>query len=129
MDGEPVTLEWCRRFWRRSGSGWRRTAGRSAAADAAAATAGSRCFRREEFPEFLTLPAYQTAGVSEREGLTERELRHSSYDWGGWGRTSNLPVNSRALCQLSYTPKWSWQRGCDSTWVGPIRSSHFRPGV
>ena len=25
-------------------------------------------------------------------------------DWGGWGRTSNLPVNSRALCQLSYTP-------------------------
>ena len=26
--------------------------------------------------------------------------------WGGWGRTSNLPVNSRALCQLSYTPKW-----------------------
>ena len=25
--------------------------------------------------------------------------------WGGWGRTSNLPVNSRALCQLSYTPK------------------------
>ena len=26
--------------------------------------------------------------------------------WGGWGRTSNLPVNSRALCQLSYTPRW-----------------------
>jgi molybdenum cofactor cytidylyltransferase len=25
--------------------------------------------------------------------------------WGGWGRTSNLPVNSRALCQLSYTPR------------------------
>ncbi len=25
--------------------------------------------------------------------------------WGGWGRTSNLPVNSRALCRLSYTPK------------------------
>lgn len=24
--------------------------------------------------------------------------------WGGWPRTSNLPVNSRALCQLSYTP-------------------------
>ena len=24
--------------------------------------------------------------------------------WGGWGRTSNLPVNSRALCLLSYTP-------------------------
>src|SRR3954470_4387969 len=45
--------------------------------------------------------------------------------WGGWGRTSNLPVNSRALCQLSYTPQWSWQRGCDSTWVGPTRSSDF----
>jgi molybdenum cofactor cytidylyltransferase len=27
--------------------------------------------------------------------------------WGGWGRTSNLPVNSRALCQLSYTPRWN----------------------
>ena len=26
-------------------------------------------------------------------------------DWGGWGRTSNLPVNSRALCRLSYTPR------------------------
>ncbi len=25
-------------------------------------------------------------------------------DWGGRGRTCNLPVNSRALCQLSYTP-------------------------
>ena len=28
----------------------------------------------------------------------------STADWGGWGRTSNLPVNSRALCRLSYTP-------------------------
>jgi hypothetical protein len=26
-------------------------------------------------------------------------------NWGGWGRTSNLPVNSRALCRLSYTPR------------------------
>ena len=26
-------------------------------------------------------------------------------DWGGRGRTCNLPVNSRALCQLSYTPR------------------------
>ena len=25
--------------------------------------------------------------------------------WGGWIRTTNLPVNSRLLCQLSYTPK------------------------
>src|SRR5687768_8624922 len=40
-------------------------------------------------------------------------LTHSSWltanssHWGGWGRTSNLPVNSRALCQLSYTPRWN----------------------
>ena len=26
------------------------------------------------------------------------------FSWGGWIRTTNLPVNSRALRQLSYTP-------------------------
>ena len=26
-------------------------------------------------------------------------------DWGGWTRTTNFPVNSRAVCQLTYTPK------------------------
>src|ERR1700722_1240719 len=25
-------------------------------------------------------------------------------NWGGWIRTSDLPVNSRTLCQLSYPP-------------------------
>ncbi len=25
-------------------------------------------------------------------------------DWGGRTRTSNFPVNSRAVCQLTYTP-------------------------
>jgi hypothetical protein len=25
--------------------------------------------------------------------------------WGGWIRTSDLLINSQALCQLSYTPK------------------------
>ena len=29
----------------------------------------------------------------------------AEHDWGGRNRTCNLPVNSRALCQLSYTPK------------------------
>lgn len=28
----------------------------------------------------------------------------TSLHWGGWIRTTNLPVNSRLLCQLSYTP-------------------------
>src|SRR6266704_5695967 len=26
-------------------------------------------------------------------------------NWGGRTRTSNFPVNSRAVCQLTYTPK------------------------
>src|SRR5829696_1599664 len=25
-------------------------------------------------------------------------------DWGGWIRTTDLLINSQALCQLSYTP-------------------------
>ena len=25
-------------------------------------------------------------------------------NWGGWIRTTNFPVNSRAVCQLTYTP-------------------------
>ncbi len=34
--------------------------------------------------------------------LRTRVLR--SGNWGGRIRTCNLPVNSRALCRLSYTP-------------------------
>ena len=30
-------------------------------------------------------------------------------DWGGWSRTTDLRINSPALCQLSYAPK-----GCAS---------------
>lgn len=26
-------------------------------------------------------------------------------NWGGWIRTTDLLINSQALCQLSYTPK------------------------
>ena len=26
------------------------------------------------------------------------------YYWGGWIRTTDLLINSQALCQLSYTP-------------------------
>ncbi len=33
-----------------------------------------------------------------------RCLGVSLSSWGGRTRTSNFPVNSRALCQLSYTP-------------------------
>src|SRR5207249_4504669 len=28
-----------------------------------------------------------------------------NFSWGGRTRTSNFPVNSRAVCQLTYTPK------------------------
>src|SRR5919109_196087 len=41
----------------------------------------------------------ETAGT-EKEGP-----KSLLFHWGGWGRTSNLPVNSRALCRLSYTPR------------------------
>ena len=56
-------------------------------------------FAAREFPEFLTLAAYREAEL----GASSQHLTRQLY-WGGWGRTSNLPVNSRALCQLSYTP-------------------------
>jgi hypothetical protein len=26
------------------------------------------------------------------------------HNWGGWIRTTDLLINSQALCQLSYTP-------------------------
>ena len=41
--------------------------------------------------------------------------------WGGRGRTSNLPGNSRALCQLSYTP--STKNGRDPQGSRPSRTS------
>ena len=28
-------------------------------------------------------------------------------NWGGWTRTTNIRINSAALCRLSYTPKAS----------------------
>ncbi len=34
----------------------------------------------------------------------ESTPRTGNSNWGGRTRTSNFPVNSRALCQLSYTP-------------------------
>jgi molybdenum cofactor cytidylyltransferase len=47
-------------------------------------------------------------------------------DWGGWGRTSNLPVNSRALCRLSYTPKTKYTADRHFTFTRRARS---RPGI
>jgi hypothetical protein len=41
-------------------------------------------------------------------------------NWGGWGRTSNLPVNSRALCQLSYTPKAGTHDWCEGVVTLPL---------
>ena len=41
----------------------------------------------------------------EGRGPLENERENLQLSWGGWGRTSNLPVNSRALCRLSYTPR------------------------
>src|SRR2546425_222282 len=33
-----------------------------------------------------------------------RDEHNKTADWGGRTRTSNFPVNSRAVCQLTYTP-------------------------
>src|SRR3989454_2624172 len=35
----------------------------------------------------------------------ESRPRTSNSNWGGWIRTTNFPVNSRAVCQLTYTPE------------------------
>src|SRR3989449_6560604 len=37
----------------------------------------------------------------------ESRPRTSNSNWGGRTRTSNFPVNSRAVCQLTYTPELS----------------------
>ena len=79
------------------------------------------------FPQFLTLAAYQRArGVRRASPSVTDDGGH----WGGWGRTSNLPVNSRALCRLSYTPKHlvrgqtlylCWREGAVKAGRGPSR--------
>src|SRR4029077_9302470 len=33
-----------------------------------------------------------------------RRATNSDSSWGGRTRTSNFPINSRAVCQLTYTP-------------------------
>jgi hypothetical protein len=63
----------------------------------------------------------------------------SAKNWGGWIRTSDLPVNSRALCQLSYTPKAAHDDRARGEWgiyaglgvastrgIGPHRRSRRR---
>jgi len=47
-----------------------------------------------------TVTRTQTSGTPIRRTLASLNLS----SWGGWIRTTNLPVNSRALRQLSYTP-------------------------
>ena len=59
------------------------------------------------------------------------DVLHPSGNWGGWGRTSNLPVNSRALCLLSYTPRAN-SRGQTAyretvAWVKAASASKVRP--
>ncbi len=39
------------------------------------------------------------------EAATAVDRLLGEIDWGGRTRTSNFPVNSRAVCQLTYTPK------------------------
>ena len=44
--------------------------------------------------------------------------RRKLKDWGGWIRTTDLLINSQALCQLSYTPKTRLTReSCNFTGV------------
>ena len=57
-------------------------------------------------PEDGILAGTKLVGISLwRTEKGETSVTMPSRSWGGWGRTSNLPVNSRALCQLSYTPR------------------------
>src|SRR2546421_8407717 len=37
-------------------------------------------------------------------GIGQTRHRCATQNWGGRTRTSNFPVNSRAVCQLTYTP-------------------------
>ena len=46
-----------------------------------------------------TLPS---RGTPKRKHQASLNLQN----WGGRTRTSNFPVNSRAVCQLTYTPKF-----------------------
>ena len=43
-------------------------------------------------------------------GSVAMNSRPSHYipNWGGWIRTTDLLINSQALCQLSYTPSTAW---------------------
>ena len=36
--------------------------------------------------------------------MSRMPLGCGTIDWGGWIRTTDLLINSQALCQLSYTP-------------------------
>ena len=52
--------------------------------------------------ETVTQPsrAHPSCGTSKRNHQASLNLQN----WGGRTRTSNFPVNSRAVCQLTYTP-------------------------
>src|SRR2546422_6421770 len=63
----------------------------------------------------LARPARESSAVSSGAGRYGREGRRrrqaeltngalNQANWGGRTRTSNFPVNSRAVCQLTYTP-------------------------
>ena len=62
-----------------------------------------------------------SARVLERLGGFLRPSAHAPMrpcaNWGGWIRTTNLPVNSRLLCQLSYTPFSAWALGRLGAWA------------
>ena len=45
-----------------------------------------------------------TSADHRRSPIAINRDRAITYNWGGWIRTSDLLINSQALCQLSYTP-------------------------
>lgn len=57
----------------------------------------SRRHRLGKEPDLVLAEEVRAAVREERRCIG---LRH----WGGWARTTNLLVNSQALCLLSYTP-------------------------
>ena len=51
-----------------------------------------------------------TSADHRRSPIAINRDRAITYNWGGWIRTSDLLINSQALCQLSYTPSTPYRR-------------------
>ena len=46
----------------------------------------------------------KTAAPKARRPIHNFQLDQQIAHWGGWTRTTNIPINSRVVCQLTYAP-------------------------